>query len=408
LLRKTSKLLVIGHVWPQPNATAAGEHMLHLLGFFKKMHYEILFVSAAQIPNDYSCLNALDITIEIIKINDNYFDTLLLGFNPTVVLFDRFMTEEQFSWRVYKKCPDAIRVLDTEDLHFLRNKRHNILKGKSLEGLSDIAKREIASIYRSDLSLIISLKEIQLLSNKYSIPSEIITYLPLLDSGKKNTKNVTFSKRKDLIFVGNFLHQPNWDCVQYLKKTIWPILAKKLPNATLHIYGSHAAPKHLQLSNSKERFIVHGYVKNIEDELLKSKLLIAPIQFGAGQKGKLLKAMQCNLPSITTSIGAEGMVFNATWAGAIADTVTEFIEKTVVLYNNEPQWNDAQKLCHEIVEQHFNFETHFSSFKKNILKLQKNISHHRNKNTTGQILWHHNLKSTEFMSRWIMEKNKKQ
>jgi len=405
LKSKISKLLVIGHVWPQPNATAAGEHMLHLLAFFQKMNYEILFVSAAHYPENYTVLSANNINNTVIELNDDRFDDLIINFAPTVVLFDRFMTEEQFSWRIYKNCPHAVRILDTEDLHFLRNQRQQALKGNMHEGLSDSAKRELASIYRSDLSLIISQKEIELLTQQYDISKEILSYVPLLNS-KKTTTTPSFNDRNDLIFVGNFLHQPNWNCVQYLKKEIWPTLSKHLPNVTLNIYGSHAAPKHLQLTNPKERFIIHGYIEDIESELLKHRLLVAPLQFGAGQKGKLLKAMQLGLPSITTPVGAEGMLFENQWPGSIALNNDDFIKQTIALYSNEQQWMIAQKKCTSIIYQYFDFETHFSSFKKKLHFLQKNITKHRNKNSVGQILWHQSLRSTEFMSRWIIEKNK--
>jgi len=180
---------------------------MHLLDFFKRLNYKILFVSAAQLPNNYSYLD--DIQTKGIKLNDDEFDQLLTNFNPNVVLFDRFMTEEQFSWRIYKNCPNAIRILDTEDLHFLRNQRLEILKKGMSENLSDIAKRELASIYRSDLSLIISQKEIQLLTTDYSIPSTLLEYIPLLNYNKIKSSPIPFSKRKNLIFVGNFLHEPN-------------------------------------------------------------------------------------------------------------------------------------------------------------------------------------------------------
>jgi len=400
------KLLVIGHVWPQPNATAAGEHIMHLISFFKEMNYEVLFTTAAQKPEGYTELNATVINSRQIKMNDASFDDVLANFDPSIVLFDRFITEEQFSWRVHKNCPNAIRILDTEDLHFLRNQRLEAIKGKQTEGLSDIFKREIASIYRSDLSLIISLTEIQLLTETYQVPKELLAYLPLLHQGKL-PEFTGFHKRKDLLFIGNFLHLPNWNCVQYLKKMIWPLVSKKLPGVKLHIYGSHASEKHLQLSNTKERFIVHGYANDLEALFNESKLLLAPLQFGAGQKGKLLKAMQYGLPNVTTPVGAEGMVFNQLWAGAICNTVNEIVSHTVLLYNNQSNWEEAQEKCEQIITQNFDYESHFSAFKLKVKTLQEKLDLHRQSNITGAILWHHSHRSTEFMSRWIEEKNKK-
>ena len=399
------KLLAIGHVWPQPNATAAGEHIMHILSFFSKMKYEILFVSAAQKPINYSLLEDKNIASQQVYINDPNFDTLISGYQPEVVLFDRFVTEEQFSWRVYKNCPEAIRILDTEDLHFLRNQRLNDIKGKKTETISDIFKREIACIYRSDLSLIISQSEIKLLNETYNIPNQLINYLPLLNQGEiKPFKS--FEHRNDFIFVGNFLHLPNWNCVQYLKQHIWPELSKKLPHATLHIYGSHASEKHFQISKPKERFIIHGYTPNIEEKLSQARVLLAPLQFGAGQKGKLLKAMQCGLPSITTSVGAEGMLFNNSWAGVICDSPTDIIKQAEILYSTPLNWQKAQNKCTQIITQNFNYDSFFKEFEKTLLNLKENLVQLRQNNIVGQVLWHHSLRSTEYMSKWIAEKNK--
>lgn len=104
---------------------------------------------------------------------------------PEVVLFDRFMMEEQFGWRLEMHCPNALRVLETSDLQSLRAARQQALKEQLANGQnedfstlfsldlsqlfqrmaeSDLALREVAAIYRCDLSLMISDAEIDLLT----------------------------------------------------------------------------------------------------------------------------------------------------------------------------------------------------------------------------------------------------
>ena len=88
-----------------------------------------------------------------------------------MVIFDRFMIEEQFGWRVEKTCPQALRVLDTSDLHCLREARQTQLKqGGVLDLYNEIALREIAAIHRSDLTLMISEYEIELMREQFAIP----------------------------------------------------------------------------------------------------------------------------------------------------------------------------------------------------------------------------------------------
>lgn len=181
---KMRKLLIIGFVWPEPDSTAAGGRMLQLISFFQKNNFKITFVSTAAKTDKSFILEDLDIQTHQIELNDVSFDKLLKEVDPEIVLFDRFLTEEQFGWRVTETCPNALRILDTEDLHFLRHARHQAFKNKekiSLEYLvNDLTKRELGSVYRCDLSLIISKFEIELLTNTFKIDDSLLLYLPFL------------------------------------------------------------------------------------------------------------------------------------------------------------------------------------------------------------------------------------
>ena len=99
-----------------------------------------------------------------------------------IVIFDRFMTEEQFGWRVMDQCPSALRILNTEDLHFLRKARQEAVKTGIELSLdmyrSDLMLRELASIHRSDVSLMVSDYEVELLQNAYGISPEKLVHLP--------------------------------------------------------------------------------------------------------------------------------------------------------------------------------------------------------------------------------------
>ena len=116
-------LLVIGFVWPEPNSTAAGTRMIQLIELLFANGYNITFVSSASKNRNSYDLEALNIPTYEILLNDSSFDILIKKINPSIVLFDRFLTEEQFGWRVKEICPGALRILDTEDLHFLREAR---------------------------------------------------------------------------------------------------------------------------------------------------------------------------------------------------------------------------------------------------------------------------------------------
>ena len=328
--------------------------------------------------------------------------------SPEIVIFDRFTTEEQFGWRVSEQVPNAVKILDTEDLHFLRTAREKAFKqNRNLEHLdliNDVFKREIASILRCDLSLIISEFEMNLLIEKFRIDENILFYLPLFGEVKK--PETSFSKRKNFISIGNFLHEPNWQTVLQLKK-LWKNIKNQLQEAEIHIYGAYASEKVFQLHNEKEGFIIKGRAESVETVFNTAKVLLAPIPFGAGIKGKLLESMQFGLPNVTSAVGAEAMHGNLDWNGFITDNETEFVEKAVQLYQDENLWQKFQENGFNIIENRFKKELFEPNFIHKIQEISENLESHRNQNFLGQILQHHTLQSTKYLSKWIEEKNKK-
>ena len=158
-MKAQQRVLFIGSVWPEPNSSAAGSRTMQLIEVFLSQQWEITFASTAgdsEFMIDFSKWNLTKVSIQL---NDSRFDTFVAKLQPTVVIFDRFMTEEQFGWRVAEHCPNALRILDTIDLHCLRSARQKAFKENRKFEEDDllkegITKREIASILRSDLSLI--------------------------------------------------------------------------------------------------------------------------------------------------------------------------------------------------------------------------------------------------------------
>jgi len=406
------KVLIIGLIWPEPNATAAGTRMMQLINFFLKENYELHFASAAA-KNDLSFdLEASDITCFPIELNNSDFDVKIKKLDPEIVVFDRFLTEEQYGWRVQEMCPNALRILDTEDLHFLRKSREIALKKNDNEWLkyiqNDITKREVASIFRSDISLIISEFEMSLLEEHFQISPSLLFYLPILVEtiGLESTAKLpAYNDRKHFMTIGNFKHQPNWDAVRHLRKTIWPNIRKQLPTCEMHVYGAYPTEGVKQLESKKDGFFIKGWISDKKEAFIHYKVCLAPLRFGAGQKGKLLDAMQFGTPSITTSIGAEGISEPEIWNGFVTDDDIEFAKNAVHLYSDEASWILAQHKGEEILQSKFDKGIFEKKFQNKIEAVQNQISIHRADNFIGSMLTHHSLQSTKYMSKWIESKN---
>lgn len=387
--------------------------MLQLIDFFIAEGQQVIFACAAAKTAYSFDLPEKGVTELVIELNDDGFNELIREISPDIVLFDRFVMEEQYGWRVQQECPHALRILDTEDLHCLRHARQQAIKSGAPFQISDLftdmAKREIAAILRCDLSLIISELEMKILKETFHIDPSLVYYLPFLEETleEKDLKHwPSFEERAGFVFIGNYLHEPNWHTLQTLKTAIWPLLRKKLPGVALHIYGAYSNQKVMQLHNEKEKFLVNGRAEDAKTAIAQHKVLLAPIQFGAGLKGKFIDAMLTGTPNVTSTIGAEAMAGDLNWNGLIADDPELFITAAVTLYQMKDKWLQAQQNGINLLNNRYAKSAFLPAFRMTLENLTAQLKTHRQHNFFGQILQYHNASSTKYMSLWITEKKR--
>ena len=425
--RPATKVLVIGYVWPEPRSSAAGGHMMQILESFLTQGWDITFSSPATLGEHKADLLALGISEYAIELNNSSFDDFIRELSPDIVLFDRFMMEEQFGWRVEKCCPDALRVLETSDLQSLRDARHQRLKEQvkaqpdsddfsalfapALEDEfqrmadTDLAKREIAAIYRCDISLMISDVEIRLLTEHFKVPVALLHWCPLMLQPPAEAF-APFEDRAHFLSIGNFRHAPNWDAVLWMKHSLWPLIRRQLPGAQLHIYGAYTPPKATALHNPAQGFHVMNWAEDALQVMTAAKICLAPLRFGAGIKGKLADAMLCGTPNITTPVGAEAMGDEQPWPGAIAQSADALATAAVSLYQDRDRWTQAQEAGRQLLARRYDRHIHGAALVECLQQCRSDLAAHRRDNFTGSMLRHHAHKSTQYMSQWIEAKNR--
>lgn len=222
------------------------------------------------------------------------------------------------------------------DLHFLREKREYELtcdeyhlgeseKWKKIE--FDIMKKSDVVYYPSYVEEN-EIKKMDKSINVKAINAYIFDNVDLY-------KNIDFNNKQGIMFVGGFGHRPNVDGVLWFAKNVYPLIKKK-NNIPFYIVGSNPTNEIRNLNGNG--IIVKGYVTDEELEKLYNtcKLVVAPLRYGAGIKGKVVESMCKGIPIVTTSIGAEG-IKNAESILKIADTAEEFANEVIELYSNEKE-----------------------------------------------------------------------
>lgn len=408
------KILIIGKVWPEPASSAAGKRMKQLIGLFQERG-EVHFSCANTFTGNELDLKELGVKARQIALNDDSVNVYFSELNPDVVVFDRFLTEEQYGWRIIEQCPESVRILNTEDLHFLRKTRHVFVKENNsfttemsaLNFHNDETMRELASIYRSDLTLIISPVERQLLEEEMNVPSELLSYLPIF-AEEKATVLPVFEEKQDFLFIGNVLHEPNLDAMRMLKTIVWPLIRQQLPSAKLILAGAYPTQQVLQMNNPASGIVVTGHTKELDELYASARVSLVPLRFGAGIKGKIMESLEYGVPFVSTGIGTEGMFFDETWDDCVANDWDSFVRKAVELYKTKEKWSNFQALGKHHLATYFDRQKHQQRFLTVVDELMETIHAKRKKRYYSQLIQHHSLMSTRYLSKWIMEKNRKE
>lgn len=411
------KILWIAFIWPEPDSSAAGFRTAFLLEILQRAGYDVRVCSPCGENSYRTRLEELGFRTHSIGPNDPSFDEYLLAFDPGVVVFDRFMIEEQFGWRIQKLLPRAARVLDTVDLQFIRKGRESsFVEEECISATipdavlgSDVALREVAAVFRSDLTLLVSEFEQEVLTHDFGVPAYLLQICSFMY--RKSEEVVpSFDERRNFVSIGNFSHKPNSDAFDLLHRRIWPemrglLQERGFENCELHLFGAYPTREFMRRDDKRSGFRVLGKADNAITCLSRYRVNLAPLRFGAGIKGKIADGWAAGTPCVSTTIGAEGMSLGNDFGGTVSATCEEFAVAAVELYLNREQWTASQKIGLKILAEKFDFDRNSANFVNQIEAVVSNLPEVRRKNSTGKILWSHGYRSTEYFSRWIEVKN---
>ena len=317
-------VLLLTYVWPDEQASAAGARTCAVLKHLRGRGMRCT-VGCASKPDARSrhVLKAVDVDgARILPNRSERNRSMLEEWAPDVVVFDRYYAEEAWSHDVRMAAPGAMRILDTQDIHGLRANRQRMAAGgctdveevlRARPNAQDaIMQRELAAIMRSDLTVVVSKAEERFLERTCNVPKEKLVTAPFFRTHKRLVPLEdlpNYGERQHFVAIGNWDHAPNADAAAWLVGTLWRRVRAALPSAMadaeLHLYGARARGKASWLDEPQDGIRFKGYMESLE-QLKNYRVLLSPLRFGAGVKGKVLDAWTYGLPVVTTPIGAEG------------------------------------------------------------------------------------------------------
>ncbi len=437
-MNKKPRILIFSTVWPEPQSSAAGVRLLQWISLFRSWDYAVVLSSPSQLkePQEWGYFAPPEqVSLLPLQLNDSSSKEKIAAVDPEIVLFDRFILEEQFGHLVYEACPQALILLETQDLHFVRRAREQVkekwleMTGKELPEAfyhTETAVRETASIYRCDLTFVVSAFEANLLQTEFGLGSECVKWVPFFyDSPVVESSSAwgsdAFEDRNGFCFIGNFRHAPNVDALKWLKKEIWPEIRAMIPGVKIEIWGAYPSSEGMQLHDPFSGFLVKGHANSLEEVFeassagSKPRVSLAPLRFGAGVKGKVLESMRYGVPVVGTSVAGEGLV--ETEIGKIPqfgeanflgnNRGAEFAKCAVRVHQQKEDWKKAQIAGKNLLENHYSWSTISAGIKAEIDQRQEAKRAGRLPRWISKIGRHELFNSHRYFSKWIELKERK-
>lgn len=249
-----------------------------------------------------------------------------------------------------RRCaPQALFVLDTVDVHYLREAREARISGDPAVRRQSAMTRELelAMVRDVEVTLVVSESERQALL--VEVPDAdvrvVSNVLPAVSAMSG------FAERRDMVFVGAFSHRPNVDAIRWYAQEVWPLVRRRMPDARTYVIGSDMPPAVRGLAGDGMEMV--GHVPDLEPYLQRCRLSVAPLRYGAGVKGKISMSQAAGLPVVATSIAVEGMNLASGRDVLIADAAGEFADAIVRLHEDEALWSRVASGGRENVARYF-------------------------------------------------------
>jgi glycosyltransferase involved in cell wall biosynthesis len=359
-MESKSVVLVIDSRIPQYDRDAGSRSSFLYLKILCEMGHPVYFM-----PNDQLRREPYASDLEEMGVN------LLIGRNFRCGRWKKWLKDHagKISHVILHRPNVAIRYLPTLskirdiqilyfacDLRFLREMRHyevdgdafHLQEAKYWEGVEKgiFAQVDKAYFYSDEETRLVSLWG----------KRDIARTVPLFPVDSLPPFGLPYAQRSGLLFVGGFAHQPNVDGVVWFAKEVFPLVRQALPDIEWRIVGREPPPEVLGLMGSG--VIIEGGVSYIRLETLyqSSRLVVAPLRFGAGIKGKVVEAVLQRVPLVTTAIGAEGMPEPETVL-EIKDLPHDFATAVIKLYSDGNIWSAQSARMETYVVEHFSAAT---------------------------------------------------
>ena len=350
-------VLIVDHRVPMWDRDAGSLRMLNIMRTLLGLGARVTFMPDNFTPlQPYTrILQRMGIEVLYGQLNANA-ELATIGPRLSAAILSRPHVASRWLDSVREFAPSATVVYDTVDLHWLRearrvalgtspgsldtsNGRRSMLPPKA-EALRQL---ELAMIRAADITLVVT--DSERIQVERDVPGASVLLMPTIHDVEPYVPSP--EDRSGILFVGGFEHPPNSDAAVRLVKEVMPAVWRELGDTRVTIVGSHPPPEVQMLASSLVD--VTGWVEDLQPLLDSSRLMVAPLRYGAGMKGKITQALAAGLPVVTTPVGAEGLEGHDEECLLVAQDPQELADHALRVYRDDELWRCLSRAGQELI-----------------------------------------------------------
>jgi O-antigen biosynthesis protein len=350
------RALVIDAEAPKPDKDAGGYAAVEEIRMLQSLGFKCTFV-----PQNMAWMGGYTEALQRMGV-ECVFAPFALSVNEVIekrakefdlIYITRYHVAEQYLDRLREHAPQAKIVLNNADLHFLREMRA-ALGARNPELLSRaIQTRDAELAVMRKVDLVLSYTDIEkAVIISHNLDSTKVAKCPWVVDTPAQVP--PYDARTDIAFLGGFNHHPNAEAVEWFVKNVMPLLRKELPGVVFRVYGSNA-PKTLDALATKD-VVIEGWVPDVADVYNSARIFVAPLQSGAGIKGKVIGALAHGIPCVLSSLAVEGIGLREDLDAAVVTNPAEWVVAIARLYNDPELWQAMSRHAQGFAKSHFGFE----------------------------------------------------
>jgi glycosyltransferase involved in cell wall biosynthesis len=327
---------------PEDDRDSGSRRVLDMIRWLRAAGWTVGFLASRRLGEERYVRQLQQMGVPVFEGAKVRVDRLLSCGRFDLALFAFWPVAETYVPVVRRVSPGTRVVVDSVDLHFVRNARRVFQAGVGNGGggldssYGGELVRELNVYAAADAVLTVSRQEADMLSRLLG-GGRCVEVVPDVESASGSPPGL--GERRGVVFAGSFGHEPNVGAMEHFCGEVLPRLDRELlERHPVQVLGSGLDERVRRCGEGWESVRMVGWVPDLRPYFERARVSVVPLRYGAGTKRKLLQSLMAGTPVVTTSVGAEGFDVRDGEEVLIADEPGRFAGALDRLLRDDELW----------------------------------------------------------------------